>query len=425
MIKKILVEQSGYPLANLGDVSMLQGVVKRLKELYPDATIEVFTSAPEKLAQFCPQAKPVDLSGRTIWYFPLIGRLVNFFSPEKQKFWWKWEWYLRHNQPRLVAALMQLKLKTRPKETKALKSFFATVDSADLVVASGGGYITDEFSELAATVLGVLGMAQRLGKPTVMLGHGLGPLQNPYLRSFAQSVLPHVNLITLREKRASLPLLQSLGLSSERVLVTGDEAIKLAYSARCQDLGTGIGVNLRLAHYAGVTSQMLSMVRDVVQGFARSKSAQLLPVPISQYDADNNSIKQLLEGYSENSDGGASLDTPIKVIQQIGRCRVVVTGSYHAGVFALSQGIPVIGLAKSVYYQDKFKGLAEQFGAGCTVLLLDDPQLQNNLETEMKQLWKLAPKLKNSLLKSAQEQINLGAQASLGIQKLESLITND
>ena len=419
MIKKILVEQSGYPLANLGDVSMLQGVVQRLKELYPDATIEVFTSAPEKLAQFCPQASPINLSGRTIWYFPLIGRLFNFFSPEKQKLWWKWEWYLRHNQPRLVAALMQLKLKARPQETKALKSFFATLDSADLVVASGGGYITDEFSELAATVLGVLGMAQSLGKPTVMLGHGLGPLKDPYLRSFAQSVLPKVNFITLREKRASMPLLQSLGVSSEGVLVTGDEAIKLAYSARCQELGTEIGVNLRLAHYAGVTSQMLSIVRDVVQGFARSKSAQLLPVPISQYDADNESIKQLLEGYSDNSDGGASLDTPIKVIEQIGRCRLVVTGSYHAGVFALSQGIPVVGLAKSVYYQDKFKGLAEQFGTGCAVLLLDDPQLQDNLQTEIKQLWELAPKLKTSLLKSAQQQIIFSDKASLEIKQIK------
>ena len=30
--------------------------------------------------------------------------------------------------------------------------------------------------------------------------------------------------------------------------------------------------------------------------------------------------------------------------------RLVITGSYHAGVFALAQGVPVLALAKSAYY---------------------------------------------------------------------------
>ena len=77
---KILMEQSGYPLGNLGDVSMLKTAVQRLEELYPHGQIQVFTSAPEKLAQFCPQALPLSLSGRTIWYLPIIGSFYKLLS---------------------------------------------------------------------------------------------------------------------------------------------------------------------------------------------------------------------------------------------------------------------------------------------------------------------------------------------------------
>ena len=46
------------------------------------------------------------------------------------------------------------------------------------------------------------------------------------------------------------------------------------------------------------------------------------------------------------------------VIERVGECRVVVTGSYHGAVFALAQGIPVVALVKSPYYVNKMAGLA-------------------------------------------------------------------
>jgi polysaccharide pyruvyl transferase WcaK-like protein len=51
---------------------------------------------------------------------------------------------------------------------------------------------------------------------------------------------------------------------------------------------------------------------------------------------------------------------------------VVVAGSYHAAVFALSQGIPVVALVKSPYYVNKMVGLGDQFGAGCEIVRLDE-----------------------------------------------------
>jgi hypothetical protein len=66
---------------------------------------------------------------------------------------------------------------------------------------------------------------------------------------------------------------------------------------------------------------------------------------------------------------------------------VVVTGSYHAAVFALAQGVPVVGLARSGYYVDKLHGLAERFETGVSVVSLDAPALERELEHAVREWW--------------------------------------
>ena len=80
---------------------------------------------------------------------------------------------------------------------------------------------------------------------------------------------------------------------------------------------------------------------------------------------------------------------------------MVVTGSYHGGVFALSQGIPVVALSRSDYYDAKFHGLADMFGTGCSVLRTDDPCFESALEDALNESWAQAPALRPILLKSA------------------------
>ncbi len=298
------------------------------------------------------------------------------------------------------------------------------IHSADLVVASGGGYITDVFKQHAVSAIDTLGLATRLGKPTVMLGHGLGPLQDKELLAKARAVFPSVNLITLREQRAGVPLLNSIGVSQNCVMTTGDDAIELAYTARNTALGNGIGVNLRVAQYSGVNSSLLETIRLTLHNLAKKWDASLIPAPIDHLfyegyaEPDSATIEKLIKGYNHTSDGGRSLDTPLKVIEQIGQCRVVVTGSYHAGVFALSQGIPAIGLAKSEYYADKFLGLAEQFGVGCEVIFLDDRELQRKLVDSIDRAWQSAEQLRPQLLEAAKRQVELGHTAYKRVYEL-------
>ncbi len=74
---------------------------------------------------------------------------------------------------------------------------------------------------------------------------------------------------------------------------------------------------------------------------AADHGAWMTPIPIAHHGGrmDVDTLRELLAGLGD-TDGGASLETPQLVIERVGECRVVVTGSYHGAVFALAQGIP-------------------------------------------------------------------------------------
>jgi colanic acid/amylovoran biosynthesis protein len=235
-------------------------------------------------------------------------------------------------------------------------------------------------------------------------------------------VLPKVNLIALREGREGIPLLKSLGIATDRILLTGDDAIELAYSRRNSQVGQDIGINLRLSNYAGLNESVILEIGNMLKRLARELDVQFIPIPISHRanEADMVSIRKIVdevEGFSDNAEDPVA---PIKVIEQIQRCRIVVTGSYHAAVFALAQGIPAICLAKSTYYMDKFLGLADQFGFGCEVISLNCPNFAEDLARAVKEKWPIAEQLKPQLLESAAMQIK---SSRLAYNKVYELIS--
>src|SRR5215469_7940209 len=76
-LMRVLVDQSGYELLNLGDAAMLQSCVQRLSREWPDAEIMVLCRPSANLTAYCPDTVAVH---RSIWqnatpYIPsLLGR---------------------------------------------------------------------------------------------------------------------------------------------------------------------------------------------------------------------------------------------------------------------------------------------------------------------------------------------------------------
>lgn len=402
---------------------MLQITISRLRNLWPDAVIQVFTSRSDLLEKHCPGAVPLAPSHLNIEFSSLSAYLEKVLKSRKAvEITSKLEWKFHQKLPVLTQAILKRKLKKLSNYSDDFKELIKLIEDADLVIASGGGYITDFFQSKAANTLEILNLATWFKKPSVILGQGIGPLQNSDLKHKARIVLPRLDLISLRESKASLPLLNSLGVSNQSTLTTGDDAIELVYKARASKLGSGIGINLRITSYSNIDTQqdVIENLRLTIQEFAREKAAALVPIPIANRPTENDpeSIKMLLKGYDDESDGGQNLSTPLEVINQIRYCRIVVTGSYHAGVFALSQGVPVVCLTKSKYYEAKFAGLAEQFKLGCELVSLSGPQLKENLTAAIYKTWELADQTREKLLIAASKQVDLGCTAYQQLYKL-------
>jgi polysaccharide pyruvyl transferase WcaK-like protein len=404
---------------NMGDVAMLQVAVARLRALWPDEELRVFTSDADALVQYCPGVTPVMLPERPGWCTDhyLGGRLHSWLPERLSERLTGFTVAAACRSAALREYLLRLRSRLRQPDSHSLRAFLEAIGGSRLLVIGGAGGVADPFNDYSNLVLLALQVARRRGIPTAIMGHGFGPLAAPSLRAKAAAVLPSVDTIAVREALASRPLLASLGVPLDRVVITGDDAIELAYVERPAGIGDAVGINLRLARSAGATEQDIDPVREGLRLFLARCPAPLVGLPIArQGNLDAGAIERMLDGLDAGAHGracesGSELDTPLKVIHQVGRCRIVVTGAYHAAVFALAQGIPSVCLARTPYFFGKFRGLADQFGAGCHVVPLDGGELPVRLARTMTAAWDEAPLLREALWHAAARQITEGRAA--------------
>jgi polysaccharide pyruvyl transferase WcaK-like protein len=284
---------------NMGDVAMLQVAVSRLRTMWPDEELRIFTSDAEALARYCPGVTAVMLPDQPGWCTDrYLGGRLHSWLPERLSDRLA-DAVVRTGcrAPSVREHLLRLRSTVRQPDRRSLRTFIDTIANARLLVVGGAGGVADHFGDYANLVLLALQCARRRGIPTAIMSHGFGPLTAPHLRAKAAAVLPKVDTIALREARSSRPLLISLGVGLDRVVTTGDDAIELAYEARPAALGRAVGINLRLARAAGATERDIEPVRDGLRRFLSECPAPLAGLPIArQRELDVNAIKLMFAG---------------------------------------------------------------------------------------------------------------------------------
>jgi len=406
---KILVENGSYHMLNLGDVSMLQVTLTRLRKEWPFASLYVLTDSPSRLAYLFEGVNSVSGKSRDIWLKSSFTRYP--LNKKLQQITHKLNAIGKSYQGRYPYIANWLKCMAADNEADDFlkdNSYFSALLNADLIVSSGGGLINDWFQGNASAVLDTFQIAQNLRKTTAMFSLGLGPVEKPKIIKKAKCVLPKLNLLALREGVFSNEFLSENRISNKNTFVTGDDAIELAYSNRCQYTGNCIGFNLRIARHSEIPLENIPIINQVLTHFARKKDSEVIPVPvlIRESDGDLDSFYSVLGGFSQQRRYRHDMFLkPIDLIKQIGRCRLVLSGAYHSAVFALSQGIPVVALASSTYYQHKLQGLSNQFQIGCDVLSLNDPDFEAKLINSLEEAWNFSTPGKFKLIQTAVEQI--------------------
>ena len=390
---KILIENSSYHLYNLGDIAMLQSAIHLLRKNLPEAELLVVTTDPERLKLFCQEATPLDAQRLANWQaakiIPIPQRILPKFLLN----------YIRNKEDcykfaNPLRALKYARLCKRLSRGSAadFEDFFRIVRSADVVIASGGGYLNDIFTVQASGILHTLGVAQRLGIPTALFGQGIGPLQNPELFKRTKRVLSKAKFITLREAIQSKAFFKQAKLDFSKTVVTGDDALGLLTNSDDNTQQDHIGLNLRDTDYAGYSQSIVSQLKITLQDIHSKYKLPWVPTPvdISRDAGDEKAVRNLVSADTISNDY-CPPRTPQDLIQLIATCKLVLTGSYHAAVFALSQGVPVCCLAKTAYYFAKFAGLQALFKNGVNIIDLGHPKLATKLLHSVDELMMFSP----------------------------------
>lgn len=281
-------------------------------------------------------------------------------------------------------------------------------ERADLVVAAGGGYLTDRYSDLAIAILERLRRAARRGVPTALLGQGLGPATRRRLLRTADATLPELGLVLVREGRTSPIWARAHG--ARTVVVTQDDALELAVRDRGATIGRALGVSLRFMH-----GHQFTVARDLValRRIIEALGAPLVGLPVSQHrEHDSAALTAVLGRPFED------LPTMDALRVAAGECRVVLTNTYHGGVFALGQGASVVALYGSSYYRDKLLGLVHDFPGSVQALDVRGPDFEPLLARALTDAWAHADLLRPTISATADRWV---ATSRSAWQRLASL----
>ena len=402
-----LVVESGTHLAdNLGDLAMLQVALLRLREAWPDAVVGVLTAAPERLARHCPDAEPLPAQGRWRWLSPPAGPEPGPAArPARLLAAAGWRRGGRTGRAALWAD------KVAHRADGSVTRLIAALLDADGFLLAGRGGTTDVFLGDSLQTLELVRAAIATGRPTAALGQGIGPLTDPVLARTAGDVLGRVDVLSVREGRVAPGHLAAIGAGPARAVVTGDDAVELALpSDGAPARGDSIGLSVRRAAYAGLAPEQLARAGEVIASTARRLGARLTAVPISIGEQDPDAPVIRAVAGATPLDGGEDVRAVPEAVARAARCRIVVTGTYHAAVFALAQGVPVVGLHGSDYYADKLAGLGERFGGGVRLVGAGDG-LDRRLEQAMEDAWHAPAGERESLVAAGCEQVRAGRAA--------------
>ncbi|MVU80524.1 polysaccharide pyruvyl transferase family protein [Nocardia sp. ET3-3] len=404
---------------------MMAMTVERLREHWPQARIGMLTDEPHVLRGVLPSAEPVVAHSGGHWgRGGLAGLLdeqagIHLLGPAALR------WRSATETPKHYLRDVKNRARRKPAVAPDLPPVPAALTEADLVIALGGGYLTDVAGHQAHRTLNLLEAAQRHGIPNVLLGQGLGPMRDAHLLRRAAEVLPGTDLIAVREGLRGPRLLADLGVPADKIMITGDDAVEFAYRLRRPGIGTDLGLCLRISDYDKVSDSARDTLGAVVRREAAALDSALAPLIVSEYDDDRRHTLPLLAGATRTRPAIGCTGTAQDVARQVSRCRVVVTSAYHLAVFALSQGIPAVAVTASQYYDDKFYGLADMFDAdsetaGLRIVHLDMDNLDAELTRAIRLLWESAPEVRDTLQQRAVEQIDAGRA---GLDRVYGLVS--
>ncbi len=233
---------------------------------------------------------------------------------------------------------------------------------------SGGGSLLQDVTSAHGIFyyLAVVRLAQALGKKTMFIAQGIGPLTRPRSRRLVAAVANKLNFITVRDPD-SAQLLRNIGVSRPPLEVTADPALLLSPGAVPK--AGGFGVALR--PWQGQES----LGAEAAAACFRSLAGQTPRLLAMQPESDGAAAAQFAAEWGRRGGPPAERLEPgglEPLLRSIAGCDMMVGMRLHALILAAAAGVPSAALS----YDPKVTAFMTASGQGDAVYDLSAPKAE-------------------------------------------------
>lgn len=234
------------------------------------------------------------------------------------------------------------------------------IKSSDGLISGGGSLLQDATGiKSIPYYLGVIKLAQWLGKPTFVYAQGIGPVNRKLFRPLIASVFRRCDYISVRDTE-SANLLREMGLrGKDAIQVVPDPVMGLTLRESAAgpegngDAGEAaaelpvVGVSVRFWNEAQTE---LTQLAEGLSQLCRRRSVHIRFLPF-HLPGDVEASRFVMERLGNVADHGCTVsiapetEHPQDMLREVSRCSLLVGMRLHSLIYAASRNVPLLGVS--------------------------------------------------------------------------------
>ncbi|WNQ11582.1 polysaccharide pyruvyl transferase CsaB [Paenibacillus aurantius] len=223
----------------------------------------------------------------------------------------------------------------------------SAIRSSDGLVSGGGSLLQDATGRMTIPYyLGILNLAQWLGKPTFVYSQGIGPVNRSSYFPWIRRVFAKSRYVSVRDVE-SAQLLKRMGLARDAEVVP-DPVMGLPLR------GVPLSAEADLPT-VGVSVRFWNEDRSELEGLARSldrlveaKQVKIRFLPFhlpSDVEASREVIKRMKKAGKAILEVAEGVEHPQDMLAEVSACSLLIGMRLHSLIYAASQSVPLIGIS--------------------------------------------------------------------------------
>lgn len=227
----------------------------------------------------------------------------------------------------------------------------SALSSADGLISGGGSLLQDATGiKTIPYYVGVIKIAQWLGKPTFIYSQGIGPVYRKCFFSFIRNAFNRSAYVSVRDKE-SAELLEKMGYT-KAVEVVPDPVMGLPLRESGIERRSGdsrkpvIGVSVR---FWREDRSELAALADALKRIRALRDVEIRFLPF-HLPADDKASRIVIERMNETDNGPAvriveGVEHPQDMLREVSRCDLLLGMRLHSLIYAASQYVPMLGIS--------------------------------------------------------------------------------